>query len=73
MNDTKTYNIVAIYSTGKKKLNPTLHISPSSSVESALGFKSKGRSFEPAENQYFSSNNVRLLAHVFTGQDPHSE
>ena len=45
-----------------KSLNPTLHISPPSSVGSTLGLKSKGRWFEPAVNHYFSSNNVRLLA-----------
>ena len=45
-----------------KSLNSTLHISPPSSVGSALGLKSKGRLFEPDVNQYFSSNNVRLLA-----------
>ena len=54
-------------------LNPTLHISPPSSFGSALGLKSKGRSFEPAVNHYFSSNNVRLLAYVFTGEDPQTE
>ena len=27
--------------------------------------------FEPAARHYFSSNNVRLLAYVFTGGDPH--
>ena len=42
--------------------NPTLHISPTSSVGSALGLESKGRWFEPAMNRFFSSNNVRLLA-----------
>ena len=46
----------------RKSLNPTLHISPSSSVGSALGMKSKGRWFEPAVNHNFSSNNVSLLA-----------
>ena len=50
---------ITLYS---KSLNPTLHISPPSSVGSALGLKSKGRSFQPAVNHYFSSNNVRLLA-----------
>ena len=45
-----------------KSLNLTLHISPPSSVGSALGLKSKGRWFEPAVNHYFSSNDVRLLA-----------
>ena len=45
-----------------KSLNPTLHISPPSSVGSALGMISKGRWFEPAVNHYFYSNNVRLLA-----------
>ena len=48
-----TYNIEAInnglYS---KSLNPTLHISPPSSVGNALGVKSKGRWFEPAVNHY---------------------
>ena len=50
---------ITLYS---KSLNPTLHISPHSSVWSALGLKSKGRWFEPAVNQGFFSNNVRLLA-----------
>ena len=44
-----------------KSLNPTLHISPSSSIGSALVLKSKGRWFVPAMNHYFSSNNTRLL------------
>ena len=48
-----------------KSLNPTLHISPPSSVGSALGLKSKRRWFEPAVNHYFSSSNVRLLASRF--------
>ena len=39
----------------------------------STGTEPKGRSFKPAVNHYFSSNNVRLLAHVFTGEDPHSE
>ena len=42
-------------------------------IRSALGLKSKGRSFEPTVNHYFSSNNVRLLAHAFTGEDLQSE
>ena len=50
---------ITLYS---KSLNPTLDISPPSSVRTALGLKSKGRWFEPAVNHYFSSNNVRLLA-----------
>ena len=50
---------ITLYS---KSLNPTLHLSPPSSVGSALDLESKGRSFEPAVNHYFSSNNVRLLA-----------
>ena len=50
---------ITLYS---RSLNPTLHISPPSSVGSALGLKSKSRWFEPAVNHYFSSNNVRLLA-----------
>ena len=29
--------------------------------------------FEPIVRHYFSSNNVRLLAYVFTGGDPQSE
>ena len=33
----------------------------------------KCRSFEPAVNHYFSSNNVRFLAHVFTGEDRQTE
>ena len=33
-----------------------------SSVGNALGLKSKGRWFQPVVNNYFSSNNVRLLA-----------
>ena len=45
-----------------KSLNPTLHISPPSSVGSMLGLNSKDRWFEPAVNHYFSSYNVRLLA-----------
>ena len=53
--------------------NPTLHISPPSSVGSVLCLKSKGRWFEPRVNHYFSSNNVRLLTQVFTGEDPQSE
>ena len=53
MHDTATYNIVAINSTVSKSLNPTLHISPPSSVGSVLGLKSKGRSFEPALNHFF--------------------
>ena len=55
MHDTATYNIVAINSIVQysKSLNLTLHISPPSSVGSALGLKSKGRSFEPAVNHYF--------------------
>ena len=62
---------VAINSTVQNSeiLNPTLHISPPSSVGSALGLNSKARPFEPAVNHYFSSNHVRLLAHVFTGED----
>ena len=56
---------ITLYS---KSLNPTLHISQPTSVGSVLGLKSKGRWFEPAVNHYFSSNNVRLLAHVFTGE-----
>ena len=53
MHDTATYNIVAINSTVQQSLNPTLHINPPHSVGSALGLKSKGRSFEPAVNHYF--------------------
>ena len=45
-----------------KSLNPTLPISPRSSVGNALGLKSKDRLFEPDLNHNFSSNNVRLLA-----------
>ena len=48
-------------------------MSPPSSVGSALGLKSKVRWLEPRVNHYFSSNNVRLLAQVFTGEDPQSE
>ena len=59
MHDTAMYNIVTLCT---KSLNPTLHISPPSSVGGALGLKFKGRWFEPAVNHYFSSNNVRLLA-----------
>ena len=73
MHDTTTYNIVAINSTYSKSLNSTLHINPPSPVGSTLGLKSKGRSFEPVVNHYFSSKNVRLLAHVFTGEDPQTE
>ena len=75
MHDTATYNSVAINSTVQysKSLNPTLHISPPSSVGNALVLKFKGRSFEPAVNHYFSSNHVRLLAHVFTGEYMQSE
>ena len=73
MRDTATYNIVAIHSTVQQKFKTTLHISPPSSVGSVLGLKSKGRSFDPAVNHYFSSNNVRLLAQVFTGEDPQTE
>ena len=50
---------ITLYS---KLLNPTLHISPPSSVGSALDLKSKCRSFEPAVDHCFSSNNVCLLA-----------
>ena len=50
---------ISLYS---KSLNPTLNISPPSSVGSALCLKSKGRWFEPCVNHYFSSSNVRLLA-----------
>ena len=50
---------ITLYS---KSLNPTIHISPPSSVGSALGLKSKGRWFEPTVNHYLFSNNVRLLA-----------
>ena len=40
-----------LYITSKSKsLNPTLHISPPSSVGSVLGLNSKGRWFEPAVN-----------------------
>ena len=49
---------ITLYS---KSLNPTLHISPPSSVGSVLGLKSKGRWFEPRVNYYISSSNVRLL------------
>ena len=49
---------ITLYS---KRLNPTLHISPPSSVGSALGLKSKGRWFEPRVNHYFSFSKVRLL------------
>ena len=45
----------------RKRLNPNLHISPPSSVGSALGLNSKGRWFEPRVNHYFSFSNVRLL------------
>ena len=68
MHDTATYIIINIKSKISKSFNPILHISPPFSVGSAYGLKSKGRSFEPAVNLYFSSNNVRLLAHVFTGE-----
>ena len=50
---------ITLYS---KSLNPTLYISPPSSVGSVLGLKSKSRWFEPRVNHYFSSSNVRLLA-----------
>ena len=74
MHDTGTHNIVAINNTvHSKSLNPTLHISPPSLVGNALGLLSKGCWFEPAVNHYFSSNNVCLLAHVLTGEDPQSE
>ena len=59
---------IALFS---KSLNPTQYISPPGSVGSALGLKSKGRSFDPAVNH--TSNNVRLLAHVFTDEDPQTE
>ena len=49
---------ITLYS---KSLNPTLHISPPSSVGGALCLKSKGRWFEPAVNHFFS-NNIRLFA-----------
>ena len=58
-----TYNIEVIYNTVQQKFkNSTLHISPPSSVGSALGLKFKGRWFEPRVYHYFSSRNVRLLA-----------
>ena len=72
MHDTATYNIVAINSNihlYSKSLNPT----PPSSFGNVFDLECKGRWFEPAVNQYFSSNNIRLLAHVFTGEDPQSE
>ena len=47
--------------------------SPPSTVGNALGLKSEGPWFEPAVNHYCSSNNVCLLAHVFTGEDPQSK
>ena len=72
MQDTAMYDIVAMNSTVQLSLNPVLHISPPSSVGRALGLKSKGRWFEPRVNHYFSSNNVRFLEQVFTGEDPQS-
>ena len=67
------YSIIAIYNTVSKSLNPTPHVSPPRSVGNALCLKSKGRWFEPAVIHYFSSNNVRLLAHVFSCEDLQSE
>ena len=50
---------IALYS---NCLNPIPHISRGSSVGSALDLESKVCLFEPTVRQYFSSNNVRLLA-----------
>ena len=54
-------------------LNPILHISQGRSDRKAFGHLSKGYWFEPTVRQYFSSNNVRLLACVFLGEDLQSE
>ena len=48
-------------------------VSQVSSVGNALGLESNRHCFEPAVNQYVSSNIVHLLAHVFTGKDPQLE
>ena len=56
-----------------KSLNPTWHICQRSSVLKAIGLYSKGWLFDPTVRLYFSSNNVRLLAYVFTGEGPKQE
>ena len=50
-----------------KSLYYTLHISRRISVENAKNLLSKGFWLEPTVRPYFSSNNVHMLAYVFTG------
>ena len=39
----------------------------------AFGLSSRGCWFEPTVRHYFPSNNVRLLAYVYTGEDTQSK
>ena len=73
MHNTATYDIVAINSTVQLKLKSHSKYQTAQLSRGALDLKSKGRWFEPAVNHNFSSNYVRLLAHIFTDEDLKSE
>ena len=58
---------IALYSINKR-FNPTLHIRRRSSVGKAIDLLALAHC-----TPLFSSNNVRLLAYVLTGDDPQLE